>query len=100
MKLCDACNKPVIGGVGIGGARLCRNCAPDVKAEIDKLRSQGKPVNAIQIAKRILRETHAGGNYLLRDIPDELWQKAKHRSVDDGDSLRELILNALYAYLD
>ena len=99
MKLCDACGTPVKGGIGIGGALICRSCDPDIHAEIDRLRSAGKPVNAIQIAKRFFRETHGGGNYLLRDLPDDLWQKAKHRAVDDGDSLRDLILKALHSYL-
>jgi len=34
-------------------------------------------------------------NYLLRDIPLELWQKAKHVAVDRGVSLRDLILAGL-----
>lgn len=99
MKLCDACGKPTIGGIGIGGAFICRSCDPDIKSGIDHLRSQGKPVNALHIAKRIYRETHSDGNYLLRDLPDELWQRAKHRAVDDGDSLRDLIIKSLHLYL-
>jgi hypothetical protein len=38
-------------------------------------------------------------NYLLRNIPVELWDRAKHRAIDDGISLRELILRALEYYL-
>jgi hypothetical protein len=34
-------------------------------------------------------------SYLLRNIPADLWQKAKHAAVDRGVSLRELILIAL-----
>lgn len=83
----------------MGGTLLCRQCEPEISAEIDKLRSQGKPVNVAHIAHRIYKETHSGGNYLLRDVPDDLWQKAKHRAVDDGDSLRDLVLKALHAYL-
>jgi len=98
-KLCDACGKPVVGGVSMGGALICRDCNADVTAKMDLLRSQGKPVNVIHIAKKIYRETHSAGNYLLRDIPDDLWQRAKHRAVDDGDSLRDLLLKALHAYL-
>jgi len=99
MNLCDACGKPVKGGIGMGGALLCRDCEPEIRIEMDRLRTAGKPVNVLHIAKRIYRETHSEGNYLLRDLPDDLWQKAKHRAVDDGDSLRDLILKALYAYL-
>jgi len=34
-------------------------------------------------------------NYLLRNIPDDLWTRAKHAAIDRGISLRELILSAL-----
>jgi len=98
-SLCAACGKPVKGGIGMGGTLLCRQCEPEISAEIEKLRSQGKPVNVAHIAHRIYKETHSGGNYLLRDIPEDLWLKAKHRAVDDGDSLRDLVLKALHAYL-
>jgi len=47
----------------------------------------------------ILAATSAG-SYLLRDIPEQLWITAKHRAVDEGLSLRELILKALQAYLN
>jgi len=78
---------------------ICRQCDPDIRVEMDRLRSEGKPVNALHIAKRIFRETHSGGNYLLRDLPQDLLTKAKHRAVDDGDSLRDVILKALHTYL-
>ncbi len=51
------------------------------------------------IARRIFRETHSAGAYLLRDVPQDLWDRAKHRGVDEGISLRELILKSLMAYL-
>lgn len=34
-------------------------------------------------------------NYLLRDIPKELWDKAKHKAVDENCTLRELILASI-----
>lgn len=37
--------------------------------------------------------------YILRDIPPDLWVRAKHRTLDDGVSLRVLILRAVTAYL-
>ena len=98
MKFCEACGKKVPGGVGIGGTLLCRACAVDVETEIEKLRAAGKPVNAGHIARRMFKADHSAGNYLLRDIPDELWQQVKHRAVDDGDSLRDLVIKALYKY--
>lgn len=50
------------------------------------------------------KELHAIGKraiagYLLRDIPEDLWTAAKHRAVDEGISLRKMILEALRAYL-
>ena len=100
MKLCDVCGKPIVGGIGMGGALLCRQCEPDIRIEMDALRAAGKPVNVMHIARRLYRETNSSGNYLLRDIPTDLWDKAKHRGVDDGDSLRDLIIKALNKYLN
>ena len=101
MKLCDACGKPLRGGgIGMGGAMLCRDCEPAVRTEMEALRAAGKPVNVLHIAKRIYHETHDGGNYLFRDIPEDLWIRAKHRAIDDGDSLRDLLLKSLYEYLN
>lgn len=99
IHLCAACAKPVKGGIALGSTLLCRQCEPEVSLEIDRLRTEGKPVNASHIAHRIYKETHSGGNYQLRDIPEDLWNKAKHRAVDDGDSLREVVLKSLHAYL-
>jgi hypothetical protein len=84
----------------LGGTLICRQCEPEVSAEISSIRAQGKPVNAAHIAHRIYKETHSGGNYLIRDIPTDLWDRAKHRAVDDGVSLRELVLLALASYLN
>ena len=38
--------------------------------------------------------------YLLRDIPAGLWGAAKRKAIDEGMSLRELILAALRQYLN
>ena len=98
MNLCDACGSPK-AFLGIGGAILCRDCEPGIRIKMDVLRKAGKPVNVLHIAKRIFHETHDAGNYLLRDIPDDLWLKVKHRAVDDGGSIRDLVLKALYVYV-
>ena len=98
-KFCDACGeKP--GMIGMGGALLCRTCAKDVRVEMDALRAQGKQVNVMGIARRIYRETHSAGNYILRDIPEELKTKAQHAALDAGTSLREWILEAMREKLD
>jgi hypothetical protein len=83
----------------MGGATVCRSCEPDVTAEINRLRTEGKLVSAIAIARSIFRETHSAGNYLLRDIPEDLWIAAKHKAVDKGMDLRELILDAIRKYV-
>ena len=98
MRTCDACGKPIDSGVVIGGATVCRSCEPEVKAEIDRLQAAGKPVSAIAVARSMFRETHVG-NYMLRDIPKDLWIAAKHKAVDKGMNLRELILDAIREYI-
>lgn len=99
MRMCDACGKQIRSGTGVGRAILCRTCLPDVMGEIERLREEGKPTDALTIARRLFRATHSAGAYLLRDIPAELWTAAKHRAVDEKLNLRELILKALQEYL-
>ncbi len=96
---CQACGKPVQGGISMGGVSLCRPCAADIEIEVKQLHEQGKQVNVANIARRIFRETYSSGDYLLRDIPEELWNQAKHLSVDKNLSLREIILEALQEYI-
>jgi hypothetical protein len=47
----------------------------------------------------MFRETHSAGSYLLRDIPNDLWTQAKHTAIDKSLSLRDLILEAVRAYI-
>lgn len=98
-KKCEACGtiKNVYGS--LGGVMLCKAHLADISAEVESLRSDGKQVNVMGIARRMFREQYSTGNYILRDIPQELWDRAKHRAIDDGVSLRELILEALQAYI-
>jgi len=98
MRTCDACGKPEISS-SIGGAFLCRTCAVDVKAEIDTVRSQGKQINALGIARKIYRETFSTGNYMLRDIPADLMNAAKQKALDESSSVRDIILKSLRLYL-
>ena len=83
----------------MGGASLCRKCEPDVKAEINRLQAEGKPASAIAVARKMFRETYSAGNYLLRDIPENLWIAAKLKAMDKGMDLRELILDAVREYV-
>ena len=99
MRTCDACGTPLKGGIPLGGALVCRICEPDINAEINRLQAEGKPVSAIAIARKMFRETYSAGNYMLRDIPKDLWIAAKHKAVDKGMDLRELILDAIREYV-
>ena len=96
---CDCCGEKLRGGVAMGGALLCRRCAADLRAEADRLHAEGKPVSIIKMARERFRANHSAGAYQLRDIPEDLWTRAKHRAVDEGISLRELILRAMEMYL-
>ena len=99
---CAACGLTGIPQVSIGGVLLCRNaCAEDVTAEIARQRAEGKRPSASGIAREIYRAHHPeSGDYLIRDVPSDLWNKAKHRGIDDGVSLRQVILSALDEYLN
>ena len=99
MRTCAACGKLFVGGIQIGGTLLCQECATDIELEMQSLRESGQPVNVRHIARRKFREVHSAGEYLLRDIPKDLWAEAKHRTIDEGCSLRELIFKALREYL-
>ncbi len=74
---------------------MCRTCEPDVKEEINRLHSEGKRVNVGHIARQMFRENYSVGSYTLRDIPEDLWNDAKHFAVDNGLSLRDLLLESL-----
>lgn len=99
MKKCEACGtaKNVFGS--LGGVLLCKEHYADISAQVEALRSEGKQVNVMGIARQMYREQYSTGNYILRDIPNELWERAKRRSFDDGISLREVVLQALDQYL-
>jgi len=38
--------------------------------------------------------------YLLTEIPAALWDRVRHRAIDDRLNLRDLILKAIRFYLD
>ena len=99
MKTCEACGKEVQGGVVMGPVLICRQCEPDIRAKVDELRADGLAVHVGHIARAYFRKNHNGGDYLLRDIPKEMWQEIKHRAVDEGCSLRDIVLAALYSYI-
>ena len=92
-KTCDACGSELRGGISIGGAILCRKCAPGIESEIGALRAAGKPVSAARIAARMRKETlHS---YILRDIPPELWEQVQAVSARRGQTAKDFILSAI-----
>lgn len=90
--ICAACGR-TDASLSLGGTLLCRHCYPIVMERIEVARSAGQPADAAKEARALLRET--AQDYLLRDIPADLWQQAKHASVDRGVSLRDLLLDGL-----
>ena len=100
MSQCAVCGKPAYHLIFMGGVMLCSPCSEDVRVEIDAARAAGKPVVVSGIARRMYREAHhADGSYTIKDIPAELWDRAKHRALDEDTSVRELILTALEKYI-
>lgn len=98
-RQCAACGTTKNLGPSLGGVLLCRDHYQDISAQVEQLRAEGKQVNVAGIARQMFREQYSTGNYILRDIPKDLWDKAKHQAIDDGVSLREIVLTALQDYL-
>ena len=97
MAKCDVCGE--LASVSIGGAALCRLHSADVQAEVDALRSQGRQVNALGIARRMYREANDASNYMLRDLPAEMMREMKQYALDNGGSVRDVILVAVAQFL-
>lgn len=98
---CAVCGKDNRGVVEISGVSLCKHpCAQDVQVGIDRIRAEGGRPNAAGIARQLYRERQGTlDQYSLRDIPGDLWKRAKIRAVEDGTDLRAVILKALEEYL-
>lgn len=98
-RQCAACGTTKNLGPSLGGVLLCRDHYNDISAQVEQIRAEGKQVNVAGIARQMFREQYSTGNYILRDIPKELWDAAKQKAFKDGISLRELVLNAVEAHL-
>ena len=92
-KTCDACGADLRGGTSIGGTILCRACAPLVEDEIASIRAAGKPVSAARISAKMRKATLH--DYILRDIPPELWERVQAVAARRGQTARELIMTAI-----
>ena len=91
-RSCAACGRQDVHR-SVGGVLLCGHCHPLVMGRVEAARASGRTADAGKEARALLRET--AQDYLLRDIPADLWQQAKHASVDRGVSLRDLLLDGL-----
>lgn len=91
-KPCSACGRPDAHNA-IGGTLVCAECRPILMERLESARAAGQTADAAKEARALLRET--AQTYILRDIPADLWQQAKHVSVDRGLSLRDLLLAGL-----
>lgn len=89
---CAACGRPDAHN-SIGGTLVCAECRPGLMDRLDAARAAGKTPDASREARAMLRES--AQTYILRDIPADLWQEAKHAAVDHNVSLRELLLAGL-----
>ncbi len=56
-------------------------------------------MDGLKISVAIVHRTSKGGEYVIQDIPEELVNKALRRADKDGDSLRDLTVKAMQAYL-
>ena len=99
MKTCAACGKQTNRVTALGGTLLCVEHYHDLSAKAQELHAEGKTVDVGKLAREMFREQYSAGSYLLKDIPANLWNTAKHRGIDTGETLREMLLNSLREYL-
>jgi hypothetical protein len=68
-------------------------CAAEAEQESTKLHSEGKPVSMAKIALAMRKELDR--DYLLKGIPDDLWQKVKLYADVHRTTIKDLIISAL-----
>jgi hypothetical protein len=93
------CGRRSEDGLMISGAIVCGTCVGELQIVIEKRRAEGKPVEGVKIDREGFHKTYSGIDYLIRDVPAELINKALRRADVDGDSLRDLTVKAMKAYL-
>ena len=91
---CKACGAKDICKA-IDGVKLCHNCYSKMQDKVIEVTNSGEGIDILKIAAEMYRENKKVGSYLLRDIPNDLWDKAKHEAVNRGVSLREMLITAL-----
>lgn len=95
MKTCEACGTTKNIYTALGGVMLCKDHYQDISAAIEKLRAKGIQVNVAGMARKIYRKINKTNNYILRDIPSDLWSATKEHAHKKGLSIREVIITAL-----
>ena len=99
IDLCQACGRPTRDPVTVGNTTLCLPCDAEIKGICGSL--EGKPATAAYAARQLYRESEdSRTEFILRNIHGGLWQAVRHRAVDDGDTIRKLLLKALFLYLE
>jgi hypothetical protein len=81
------------------GVILCEQHYTEISTQVNSLRAEGKQVNAAGMARKMYRKRYTPSDHILRDVPRELWDKAKHLAINEGISIRELILTAISKYI-
>lgn len=93
---CAACGR-LEAHRAVGGVLLCNHCHPIVMSRIETARASGQTADVTKEARALLRET--AQDYILRDIPADLWRSAKIAAAERGVSLRDLLLEGLRGVL-
>ncbi|MBA7523708.1 hypothetical protein ES705_15841 [subsurface metagenome] len=99
MGLCVMCGRRTEDGMQISGDIVCITCFEELQTVRKMLRAGRKEVGGLKMAWEILHKTYSGGDLVIRDIPEGLVNKALRRADKDGDSLRDLTVKAMQAYL-
>lgn len=88
---CDVCGEQ--GTHSMRGAMLCRQCAPIVEERMKITMKAKKRVCVPIICAQLRRE--AGTDYLLRAVPQELWERVKAYAARRNLSIRDWMLDLM-----
>lgn len=45
-------------------------------------------------------QTDSEVDYILKGIPEDLWKSAKKKAIDDGKTMKQVLLDALKTYVE
>jgi hypothetical protein len=90
---CSICHAP--GANILGGVRLCRPCADQVRSELDAAHATGHKTTAAGIARRLYRERNPVSLFpAIMDFPDDL-QAGIYDCLKRGQTKREFVIAAV-----